>query len=427
MMPGKDFVFCAPFISYILSDSNEDTDEDKGICVCKDTLQGFDEQDITEEILNNIIIDQILMSEGSEIYEAKQIRLSNIQVFEPFNIPGIEKLHIWHSLIKLITAGEFSMDNLDILKDSACWKFSIERTIDCNLVLEIKSEDFVKKLAQIRFSPVENTELDLFELTNQLYTGLSKTNIKYNGLAENSERLENEISTLTSERKILDKILDERDRKMKAVIVELLNEKKRKILQLQEIIDKHNLGDLIPENRSDSDLINTHIVNAVTELNSPGTRRKRTRKDINIIEKPYGSIKRKLKLEDSESSQVLNKEIKTEKNHQFTPEFNFYGISKTIDNPLPKLSIPTLNEPLVKVETPDKNRIPDDERNKSNENEKISQVSDKESNTDETDDGTDIEMRNLSKEQNPKVISDSEEETDSNASTEETDTDVNGN
>lgn len=424
-MPENEFVFCVPFSSYTVSDNNGNAEEDKGICICKDTLNRYDGQDLSEDKLNDITIDQILMSEGSIIYEAKHLKLNNIEVFVPFSIPGIRKLHVWYSLIKLVTAGKFSIDNLDIMKKSTCWKFNILDTTECNLVLQVESGNIIKKLAQISFSVIENTELDLFELTHHLYTGLCETNINYNGLLKKSVGLENEISTLKSEREILDKILDERDRKTKAVIVELLNEKKRKILQLQEIIDKNNLGDLIPEKRSDSEVLNTHIVNVVSELNSPGTRRKRTRGEINNAETTYGSTKRNLKLEDNKLSPISNKEIKTEKGHHFTPEFNFYGISKTIDNNEHKLTITALNEPLVKVETPDTYQILDSERNKNKENEKTSQVSDKESNTDETDEGTDNEMKSLSKERYSKITSDNEEETESNSSTEETDTDMN--
>ncbi|KAG0670468.1 ligase interacting factor [Maudiozyma exigua] len=426
-MSEKDFVFCVPFNSYSASENNGNVENDKGICVCKDSILGFDEYDFNEGNLKDITVNQILMSEGSAIFEAKQMKLSNLEVFEPFNITGMRKFHAWYSLIKLVTAGKISIDNLDVLTKSTQWIFNIIDGINCNLVLQIKSESIVKKLAQISFSMVENAELDLFELTNQLYLGFSKTNIKNNQLSKRCNELEKEISVLKSERHILDKILDERDRQTKAVIVELLNEKKKKILQLQEVIDKNNLGKLLPENTSDSEVINTHIVNAVTELNSPGTRRKSTKKDIDTSAEVYGSTKRKLKLEDSEFSQSLSKKPKTERDHEFAPEFNFYGISKTISNSEPKLILPTLHEPLVKVGTPDKYQMPDSENDEKSENVKGNQPSDGDSSADETDQGTDIEIQLSPKNKRSKVPSDNEEQSGSATSTEETDTDVSDN
>ncbi|CAB4254272.1 similar to Saccharomyces cerevisiae YGL090W LIF1 Component of the DNA ligase IV complex that mediates nonhomologous end joining in DNA double-strand break repair [Maudiozyma barnettii] len=338
----QEYICCIPFNNLIIEKVSDAPIEENDICICKALLKEPVKDVTTEQGIQDITINQILMSEGSTIFESKSLTFNHLQTFEHFNIPGIKKINIWYHLIKLLTGSDVLAQYLDVKLDSAYWKFEIQGLNQCNLVFQMASETIVKKMAEISFTSVENAELDLFDLTNRLFQRFRNLNETHHKIKEEFAVSSIELSTLTSERKILDKILDERDKKTKTVVVELLNEKKKKIFHLEQLIESKGFGNLLPESKPDSEVINTHILDAVNELNSPGKRRK-----IRAKGSSDKGIKRKLKYEDILQRDSLKKE-KIE-GHEFSPEFNFYGISK-LPTEDPNIFLQETIEPLVKVE-----------------------------------------------------------------------------
>ncbi|SMN18992.1 similar to Saccharomyces cerevisiae YGL090W LIF1 Component of the DNA ligase IV complex that mediates nonhomologous end joining in DNA double-strand break repair [Maudiozyma saulgeensis] len=344
MNKGKEqeYICCIPFHNSGLAKDKKEPTGEKDICICKVLLKEPIKNDTTVQGLENFVFTEILMSEGSMISRNMSLTYSKLQTFEPYNIPGIKKINIWYSLIKLLTGSNVFVESMEAKMDYGYWQFDIQDSSRCSLVFQVESEYIVKKLAEISFTPVENAEVDLFDLTNRLFQRLNKLNEAYQKLMKQSITLKTELSTLSSERAILERILEERDKKTRTIVVELLNEKKKKIFQLEQIIENNGLETLLPESKSDSEVINTHIVDAVNELNSPGKRRR-----TGSRRKNYKDVKRKLKYEEDREN--INDTKPMTGLPEFSPEFNFYGISKTpIEDP--NIYLRENVEPLVKVE-----------------------------------------------------------------------------
>ncbi|CCF57205.1 hypothetical protein KAFR_0C02120 [Kazachstania africana CBS 2517] len=297
------------FVSCLRISGSRGTEENDEVCICNamlvsDTLPG------SVKSLDDLTIDQIMMSEGTEIFEAEKLNQSDLQIFTSSSGTGDEDTYkrcIWYELLRTLTCHKLYIKDLESRVKYTAWTIRKVSDESWKVVMELESGAIVKKIAQFSLTSVKTGEMDLFKLSLNLFENNCKSNDRYYSLGEKYNNLYDRLKLMEEERTILDNVLEERDKSARLITVGLLNEKKKKILQLQEILKRHNIIDDAMENIPDLEAVNKNVVQAVSHLNSPGRRKrasttqskqsipskKRRRNQINeeqLIKQEAGSI-----------------------------------------------------------------------------------------------------------------------------------------
>lgn len=301
------------------------------VVLCESDLgeQGLPEN---EQELGELVVEGMVISEGNEIHRREKIGLGDLKVF-----PGTEgeksslRGPIWHELVKLLTGHRVQLDSMKGRVQYTRWVcHAVEGETWC-LAMEMEAGGIVKKLAQLDVPAVSEGEVDLFEMTSRLFGAYCESNDAVKALILRTSELE----SFLNERESLEKVRLERDDKTRSIMVNLLNEKKARIEQLeQQLHDKcavSALGDI-----PDSEVINRNVKEAVSELISPGKRRARAEQ----------------MKQDSKRKKVTRKlfpEPKPEPVDDFDDDFQFFGITKVKEETPNSNSTP--KKPAVKQES----------------------------------------------------------------------------
>lgn len=300
--------------------------------------------------LNKLEITVLKVSDGSDIWETKGITIELQQVFTSVLIPfktevksmaskhwfeefGMEEaefyqLCIWYELIKLLSGGRIRCSECENVIDFTkfiCHSSEKYSTKQLNFVMELRSGTIVRKLSQFTLEMVQTGEIDLFLLSSRMFESQLKSNDIVYDFMQKTKKQTDQIDTFVAEKKALDIILKDRDAKTKDIMVNLLNEKKKKIVELETRLNdfEHKV--------SDSEIINKHITEAVSELNSPG---KRKRKFGTEFKSPTSSTrKRRSIMGDFHSSNLIPKEVEKEIDDNFNDfdDNRYMGINRRLN------------------------------------------------------------------------------------------------
>lgn len=278
---------------------------------------------------DQLTVSNITVSDGIEIYQSNDIAKEDMFVYTQLNLQ-LDTLTIWYLLLKFLTGNWICCpeleDKIDVeTLDNTQWlaELSNENT-ELNFVLQFTQDFIVKKIAKVIVPKQENVELDLFRLSDRLFQSFVINNSFINKLRNDTKRLQERNEKLLDERVQLDKLIVERDEKSKKIMVELLNSKKRKIIELENKLAAMSTSDGLLQN--DSSLLNNNVAEPVSELNSPGKRRIKQKTPDKVTE----SIDLKslepvnLKIEDDSDFYIKKEEDEDE---DFTP-IDFMGINR---------------------------------------------------------------------------------------------------
>ncbi|QLQ77910.1 hypothetical protein HG537_0A01570 [Torulaspora globosa] len=307
----------------------EETAEDLVLCESDFGKQSLPER---EQELRELVIEEIVISEGNEIHRRRKVGWEDLKVFsgteeERSSLKG----PIWHELVRLLTGHCVKLESLKGRVQYTRWVCHAAEGETWYLAMEMEAGGIVRKLAQLDVPAVSEGEVDLFQMTNRLFTCYCECNDAMKALILRTSELE----SLLNERESLEKVRLERDDKTRTIMANLLNEKKIRIAQLeQQLQDKRPVADLgdIP----DSQVINRNVKEAVSELISPGKRRAR-------VEQMKDDRKRK------KVNRKLFPEPKTEPIDDFDDDFQFFGITKVKEETPNSNSTP--KKPTVKQES----------------------------------------------------------------------------
>lgn len=351
------FSSCIGIVSDELDKGNS---SEFGLCESEIILPGDDEVtpnwlfEIDLDQLNAVEIVVLKTSDGADIWERKHLSPESQQIFASVSVPfkpefreiaskqwfedfGVTeedfyRTCIWYELIKLLSGGRIRCSDCENVIDYTRFVYhpgDKSSNNQMNLVMEIHSGNIVRKLSQVSLEIVQTGEIDLFLLSSRMFESQQKSNDMIYKLSQENKNQRGEIGTFIAEKKALDIILKQRDTKTSAIMVDLLNEKKQKIVELESRLKTFD------HKHSDTDLINKHVTNAVSELNSPG---KRKRKFGTEFRSPTSSA-RKRRVVRSESNnlnnvpELISERVKKEIDDDFIyPDTNKYmGINKRLD------------------------------------------------------------------------------------------------
>lgn len=212
-----------------------------------DSLQGF-------------VIRELVVSEGTEIHTRCNCLIDDLHIFAD---GGLQK-YIWYEFIRHLSGHKYHLPTMEGQVKFTDWVCYAPESGKWSLVMEIESQSITRKVAQLDLDPVESGELNLFQMTNELFLNCCQCNDELSRLQEQKEKLQSRIKELQEERASLDKLLEQRDAKTRAIVAGLLNEKKKKISELQR-----QLGD---QSTPDSEIINRYVSEPLSEHISPGKR-----------------------------------------------------------------------------------------------------------------------------------------------------------
>lgn len=296
----------------VASVEDEEPGDDLVLCQCELLAEKLPD---SEEEVGRLIIEEIVVSEGNEIHRKRSVSCGDLFVFY-----GTEdekrslKSRVWFELVRFLTGHRVQVASLKDKVEFSRWVCDAQEGGKWSLIMELESEGIVRKIAQLELESVTQGEVDLFQMTNTLFQSYCSSNDSIEALRSRGSDLEVEIATLREQREILDKVLYERDEKTRAIMVSILNEKKKRIALLEEELGKRhsstNLSDV-----SDSDVINKNVKDAVSHLISPGKRRYRN--DQAVKDSSVKNAKRRLLTEP-----------KIESAQDFEDDFQFFGITK---------------------------------------------------------------------------------------------------
>lgn len=362
--------------------------DDLVLCECDLREEKFPESEVD---LGRLTIHEIVVSEGNEIHRRRDFGCGDLQVFS-----GSEdekrslQRFVWFELVKLLTGHRIQVDSLNGRVKFTRWVCDAPEGKQWNLIMELESEGIVRKIAQLGLESVSHGEVDLFQMTNMLFQSFCQSNDTVGALRARELELESSIATLTEQREILDRVLLQRDEKTRTIVVNLLNEKKKRIAMLeQEVRKEHssmNLCDI-----SDSEVINQNVKDAVSHLISPGKRKYRATQ----AEKDRKKAKRR-----------LFPEPKVEPQDDFEDDFKFFGITKPREENTPSSSS-TPKKPNVKQESQEDRITELDSQRSDPMRDSIEDNSGAETETD-----TITEYKPVIKHETPEPHSDSESDTD---------------
>lgn len=260
------------FVSCIRVANSEEVDGKQDVVLCQSEIRGNLLPQSAEDV-NQLCIDEILVSEGNEIHKKSYVTMKDMWVFADASSDKSIIEFIWYELIKHLTGHKLQLESMNGKVNFTNWVCAAPEGGKWQIIMELESEGIIRKMAQLELETVDAGEIDLFQLTNTLFVAHCQSNKELFKTEAKIVELRSQIKASEDERKTLDAILEERDQKTRIIVVELLNEKKRKITELQEELKKKH-SYKIPDQIPDSEAINKHVSAAVSELISPGKRRK---------------------------------------------------------------------------------------------------------------------------------------------------------
>lgn len=380
----------------LLISTDEYVNTEFGLCEC---IVVVDEENSTNtQNLYTLSIDQLAklnietlkVSDGSDIWEKRQVTIDSLQLFTFVSIPfkqhitkqwfkenniNIEedlfyRICIWYELIKMLSGNKifcFQCDNVIKYSKFVCYSNpnSSGNIANCLFfALELHSKNnIVRKMAQFTLDRVQNGEIDLFLLSSRMFESLKQSNSTIKNLLQENEAQRKQIDTFINEKKQLEIILKKRDDMTRSMVINLLNEKKAKIKELESKLSHFQTNQVL-----DSDLINKYVHNPILQLNSPGRRKRKNTVDF---DSPTSSVRKRNYLKIRKDSPLLTKsessltnipslkhqnndvvkvKLESDMNDDEFENFDnskFLGINKTIN--LDKLDSPNLMESELKT------------------------------------------------------------------------------
>nr|ABI48909.1 LIF1 [Saccharomyces cariocanus] len=311
-----EFVSCIAMVN-----EGEFGEDEHGLCKIqiKDgaLLETLDENNLSELKIQNMLI-----SEGTEIFSKGCFGINDVRIFAGENIDKEYKKYVWYELLKMLTGHRVYIASLDKKVVFTKWTCRMQNDELWKVVMELESSAIIRKIAELTLHPVTNGEADLFEMADKLYQDICYVNDSYRNMKESNSSNRNRVEELTRERELLDKLLEERDERTRTMVVALLNEKKKKIRELHEILRRNNIK-LSDDDVSDSTLINMEVAKPISELNSPGKRLKqrRTVEPQNLNEKLKDINRRRANRRISNHSAIKSEDDDFD-------DFQFFGLSK---------------------------------------------------------------------------------------------------
>lgn len=309
-----EFVSCITMVN-----EKEEYREDAESGLCKIQIEEDAVLEAMDEAkLSKLKVDSLLVSEGTEIFSKTGLGIDDVRVFIGENINEESKKYVWYELLKMLTGHKIYVAPLDNKITFSKWTCRIQDDKVWKVVMELESSAIIRKIAEFNLCPVKNGEADLFAMADKLYQDICCVNDSYRNMKKSDLRNRSRVKELVQERELLDKLLEERDNKTRAIVVTLLNEKKKKIRELNEILRRNNIkvcGDDIP----DSELINMEVAKPISELNSPGKRLKRRR----MMESQ--NLNEKLGIANQMKSHSISPIAKEDDDFD---DFQFFGITK---------------------------------------------------------------------------------------------------
>ncbi|CAI4061758.1 Lif1p SKDI_07G1680 [Saccharomyces kudriavzevii IFO 1802] len=320
-----EFISCIPMAN---EEAQSRESDERGLCKVRI------EDNITLETLNDsnlmgLRIKSLLISEGTVIFSKSSFGINDVRIFTGENIDERSRKHVWYELLRMLTGHKVYVAALEDRIVFSKWTCRMQDNEVWKVVMELESSAIVRKIAELTLYPVSEGEIDLFEMADKLYRDVCRVNDSYRKMRESDSNNRSRVEELAQERVFLDNLLEERDKRTRAMVVILLNEKKKKIKELHEILRRNNVK-ISDDDIPDSDLINVEVTKPVSELNSPGKRLKRRRS----LESR--NLKEKLKNADGHrvGTKEPNKSAIKKEDDDFD-DFQFFGLSKrtrTADN-----------------------------------------------------------------------------------------------
>lgn len=287
-----EFVSC-----FKVSDASvENTTDEVVLCrtrFTKEQLPG------SADDLAEMMIEGLVVSEGTEIHTRCDCRPEDLHVFAS---DGLQQ-YVWYELLRQLSGHKMRMPSMGGHIQFTKWVCYAPEKGKWSLVMESESSGIIQKVAQLDLYPVESGELNLFQMANELFLECCECNDEIGLRQEQVDKLQAHLKELQDERVLLDELLERRDAKTRSIVVGLLNEKKKKIAELQQL-----LGDQCP---LDSQIINRYVKEPVSGHISPGKR-------INNPGWPKKELKRRPTIKKEESNQIFDD----------FDDFKFLGIQK---------------------------------------------------------------------------------------------------
>lgn len=254
---------------------------------------------LDENSLSGLRIEKMLVSEGTGIFSKSSFGINDLRIFTGENIDEESKKYVWYELLKMLTGHKVYIASLDEKVVFTKWTCRMQDDEVWKVVMELESSAIIRKIAELTLHPVKKGEIDLFEMADKLYKDICCVNDSYRNIKESDSSNRNRVEQLARERELLDRLLETRDERTRAMMVTLLNEKKKKIRELHEILRQNNIK-LSDDDVLDSALINTEVQKPISELNSPGKRMKRRK----TVVEPQNLQK---KLKDTSRRELIEK------------------------------------------------------------------------------------------------------------------------
>lgn len=332
-------------------------------------------------------IESLKISDGSDIWEGKQVTIDSLQIFTSVSIPykphitgqwfkdnGINmkenqfyRICIWYELIKILTGNRIfcsQCDNVIEYSDFVC-HYNVDSSENTDkllsFVLELYSNtNITRNLAQFTLDMVQNGEIDLFLLSSNMFEGLKNSNTIIKDLLQEKTTLQKHIDSLINEKKQLDTFLEKRDNITRRMMINLLNEKKAKIRVLESKLSHLQTNQVV-----DSDLINKYVHDPIFQLNSPGRRKRKRNTDLIS---PKSSLKTKdstkirndnslftdlknssmnIPSVESQNTNVVEPKLKPNTSNNDFDNSKFFGINKAVN--LDELNLTSLMKPEMKT------------------------------------------------------------------------------
>lgn len=249
-----DFVSCLPVLS---------SDEEVELVLCKAT---FDNREcVNLEKLQSLRITELMVSEGSDIHIIQDFTAGTIHCFGNADCNAA-----WYALINILSGHSFHSENSMDLEGSI-WKCDL-RDEPWKLVWELDLHGIIKKNAEVILNSSHGREVDLFKMSLKLFNDYCAANDAIHGLEQREKAIERELDHERQKLQGFNEIISQRDMKTRAMVLELLNEKKEKIRELQRRLEENKGSDEVSDDR----LINAFVNKPVSRMNSPHKRRSTT-------------------------------------------------------------------------------------------------------------------------------------------------------
>lgn len=312
-----EFISCIPVV-------NEEQNEEDERGLCKIQIEdGAMLETLDENSLSGLRIEKMLVSEGTGIFSKSSFGINDLRIFTGENIDEESKKYVWYELLKMLTGHKVYIASLDEKVVFTKWTCRMQDDEVWKVVMELESSAIIRKIAELTLHPVKKGEIDLFEMADKLYKDICCVNDSYRNIKESDSSNRNRVEQLARERELLDRLLETRDERTRAMMVTLLNEKKKKIRELHEILRQNNIK-LSDDDVLDSALINTEVQKPISELNSPGKRMKRRKTVVepqNLQKKLKDTSRRRA------NRKISNQSVIKMEDDDFD-DFQFFGLSK---------------------------------------------------------------------------------------------------